>query len=163
MKKLIALLFCLAVVVGVARAEYPNQKADLNKQVSAQVNNNLRVAEMMIYAANDATENYTGKAVILKVEKNKIELLLDAKLTEGVDLIDQVNTGLILGKLVNGVIKTQNATALKVARSINIRRNNRPENLYVATLSVGKLEGNNAHNASLIKPLDAQAAVKLLK
>ena len=163
MKKLIALLFCLAVVAGVARAEYPNQKADLNDQVSAQVNKNLRVAEMMIYAANDATENYTGKAVILKVEKNKIELLLDAKLTEGVDLIDQVNTGLILGKLVNGVIKTQNATALKVARSINIRRNNRPENLYVATLSVGKLEGNNARNASLIKPLDAQAATKLLK
>ncbi len=163
MKKLIALLFCLAVVVGVARAEYPNQKADLNAQVSAQVNNNLRVVEMMIYAANDDTANHTGKAVILKIEKSKIELLLDANLTQGVDLIDQTSAEPILGKLVNGVIKTNNATTLKVSRSISIRRNNRPENLYVATLSMGKLAGNNAHNASLIKPLDAKNAVKLLK
>ena len=166
MKKLIALMFCLAVMATVARAEYPGApKKDVNESVTAQVNMGLRVVDLKIYAADNPTEAYNGKAVIVKFNDDfsKVTLLMDTTLTEGVDLIQQISEAAILGKITNGMIKMADAAALKNFQPIQVKQRNRSEMLLQVTLHVGKLTGNNKHNAQLMKPISSQQAVKALQ
>ncbi len=60
MKKLIALMFCLAVLATVARAEYPQQAGSLNEQLSQQVNQaqlEKKVAVQVILTVQTPQEN----------------------------------------------------------------------------------------------------------
>lgn len=166
MKKLIALMFCLAVMATVARAEYPEPKAnkEISTQVADKVTGSLRVVVLKIYAADNSAEQYSGKAVILGFSEDftKVDLLLGTTLTEGIDLIEQNSNAPILGKITNGMIKTADATAFKDFRPVQVKRRNRPEMFYRATLPVGNLTGNNLSNAKQMPKIPAQQAEKLL-
>lgn len=166
MKKLIALMFCLAVMATVARAEYPgaSSKTDVNASVTAQVNASLRVVALKIYAADNQSEFYTGRAVIIKFNNDfsQVTLLMDTALTEGVDFIRQNSTAPILGKITSGMVKPEESGALTNFQPVKIQHRNRPEMLLQVVLHTGKLTGNNKHNAQVIKPITSQQAVKVL-
>ncbi len=165
MKKLIAVCCFVLAVASVGYAHKNAPKKDLGTQVTEQIANNLRVVDVTLYPADNSAEQYHGKAVILSVDlkKSKVNLLFDVTLTQGVDLIDQVSTGPILGKLTNGILITKDAVLVNNFSSVNVQHRNRPEHLYRADFSLGKLTGNNAHNAQLLRQMPVQEAVKLLK
>lgn len=165
MKKLIAFVSCVIVMTVMAYAERPAKKANLEAQVTAQITNGLRVVDVTVYPAEDSADKTTGKAVIISFnqDKSKVDLLLDVNLTRAVDLADDEGTGPVLGKIVNGMIKVADASILKNIRSVQIQHRNRPEHVYRVTLAVGKLTGNNAHNAQLMQPISEQKAIELLK
>lgn len=165
MKKLIALLFCLAVVAGVARAEYPGASGGsrLSDKLTGTVNGSLRVVSFKIYPANAPDMVYTGKAVIIGFNNNltSMDLLLDPSLSAAVDDINDSGDTVILGQVKVGMVKPENPARLTF-RSVQIKRNNRNETVYKATLPTEKLAGNNAHNAQVLKNISVQQATKLL-
>ena len=86
MKKLIALLFCLAVVAGVARAEYPQAKNDSMQQaVDQQVDKAQRVGTLQVNTGSLPAESADGKAVIVGTQNGKLVLLTSQSLAIDID------------------------------------------------------------------------------
>ena len=110
MKKLIALMFCLAVLVTVARAEYPKTEFPqttnaLGKQVSQQVEAAQRTVEMRIISVEYPTLTSEGKAILMGFTNNYRQMVLMATR----DLSNEVLTmGIddgLKGSVVNGPLK----------------------------------------------------------
>ena len=91
MKKLIALMFCVAVLATAARAEYPQQekkkKADMRQAVDQQVDKAQRVVALQVNTGNLPAEYANGKAVIIGTQKGKLVLLTSQSLATDIDAL----------------------------------------------------------------------------
>ena len=89
MKKLIALLFCLAVVSGMARAEYPQSAKNdsMQQAVAQQVDKAQRVVTLQVNTGNLPAEFANGKAVIVGMQKGKMLLLTSQSLATDIDAL----------------------------------------------------------------------------
>ena len=90
MKKLIALLFCVAVLATVARAEYPQapkQKTGMQQTVDQQVDKAQRVVSLQVNTGNLPAEYANGKAVIVGTQKGKLVLLTSQSLATDMDAL----------------------------------------------------------------------------
>ncbi len=165
MKKLIALMCCLAITAVAAYAEYPgaNASKELGTRLTGKVNGSLRVVSLKIYPANAPQQVYVGKAVIIGFNNNltSMELLFSPSLSAAVDDINESGDTVILGQISVGMVKP-NTPARLTLRSVQIKNRNRDEIVYKATLPTEKLTGSNAHNAQVLKNISVQQAVKLL-
>ena len=150
MKKLIALLFCLAVVTGVARAEYPQAKRDSMQQaVDQQVDKAQHVGTLQVKTGSQPTEFADGKAVIVGTQKGKLVLLTSQSLAIDIDALGDE-------PVFATFVKNQKKTHAMIA---NIQAYNPVTNqhFYVVTL-----EGKNVSSFGKLSMLPLQEAKKLL-
>ena len=153
MKKLIALMFCLAVMATVARAEYPQQapeKANAMQQaVDQQVNAAQRTTVLKISAVGYENTDALGKAVLMGFTNNYKQMVLMATRDLNNDVVS-LGADELVGAVVNGPLKAAGAVDY---RHVNLNG----ANLIKITMSV-KLQGRNLAKAKEFAMItDAQA------
>lgn len=149
MKKLIALMFCLAVMATVARAEFPNAKSDAMQQaVDQQVTAAQRVITLRVNTGSLPTIQATGKAVMIGTKGGNLVVLTSRALA---DDIDSMGDEPVFAILVNGKKKTY-------AMVVNMKADNPAMNKHYYILT---LKGRD-NTFSKLPPLPLEEARKLL-
>lgn len=153
MKKLIALIFCLAVFVPAVYAEFPKE---MQAQTAQAVNNQLRVLTMKVWGADFPESVVTGKAVIVGFNANYTQMTVLASPSLSMD-IDILGADIVLGSVSKGFVRPELPTMLTI-ESYNPDVN---KHYYKLTFAVS-LKGTNLHNAKQFKRIPLSEATKLL-
>ena len=160
MKKLIALLFCLAVMATAARAEYPKQAPEKNAAMQQAVDQNIEAAQrttvLRIMAAGQP-DVVQGKAILAGFTDNYKKMVLITTRDLAVDMTEPFEDAQSMtGAVLNGPVKVSGALDYRHVRVKGAT------NLIKITMDV-KLQGSNLAKAKQFKMISDEQAVSFAK